>query len=94
MTLKSLFALLVFMITLSVMAQSNTEKLIELDTFIQKGIELWNPPGLAVTVVKDGDIIFKKGYGVTTIGTTKFVDETLVPTSLGSEPVVSGSTPL
>ena len=75
MTLKSLFALLVFMITLSVMAQSNTEKLNELDAFIQKGIELWNPPGLAVTVVKDGDIIFKKGYGVTTIGTTKFVDE-------------------
>lgn len=46
-----------------------------LDDFIKKGINTWNPPGLAVTVVKDGEIIFKKGYGVTTIGTNKMVDE-------------------
>lgn len=60
---------------ISVNAQSHTEKLNELDAYIQKGIELWKPPGFAVTVVKDGDIIFKKGYGVTTLGTNKNVDE-------------------
>lgn len=75
MKLKSLSLLLFIMASISIMAQSNTEKINELDAYIQKGIELWNPPGLAVSVVKDGEIIFKKGYGVTTIGTNKNVDE-------------------
>ena len=74
MKLKSTITLLFFIISIS-NAQTYSEKLNELDTYIQNGIELWNPPGLAVTVVKDGEIIFTKGYGVTTIGTNKAVDE-------------------
>lgn len=66
----------IFLLTfISVSSQSNLEKINELDTYIQNAIEVWNPPGLSVTVVKDGEIIFKKGYGVRTIGTTNNVDE-------------------
>ena len=45
-----------------------------LDQFIIEGINKWKPPGLAVTVVKDGEIVFKKGYGVTNINTQQPVD--------------------
>ncbi|MEZ4796821.1 MAG: serine hydrolase [Flavobacteriaceae bacterium] len=75
MKLKFFITQILVIAFISVNAQSHTEKLNELDTFIQKGIELWKPPGFAVTVVKDGEIIFKKGYGVTTLGTNKNVDE-------------------
>ena len=44
-------------------AQSHSKQLKSLDQFIKDGIEKWQPPGLAVTVVKDGEIIFTKGYG-------------------------------
>jgi CubicO group peptidase (beta-lactamase class C family) len=72
---KFLTSLLLLLIINSIHGQDYTEKINALDSHIQKGIELWNPPGLAVTVVKDGEIIFKKGYGVTTLGTDKKVDE-------------------
>lgn len=75
MKLKFILFQILIVTFISVNGQNNAEKIIELDAYIQKGIELWNPPGLAVTVVKDGEIIFKKGYGVTTIGTNKAVDE-------------------
>ena len=46
-----------------------------LDDYIKEAIKVWNPPGLAVAVVKDGEVIFTKGYGVTTIGEKQKVDE-------------------
>ena len=55
-------------------AQSHSKQLKSLDQFIKDGIEKWQPPGLAVTVVKDGEIIFTKGYGVTNINTQQAVD--------------------
>jgi len=75
MKLKYLLVKILLLTFISVTAQSNSKKIAELDAYIQKGIELWKPPGFAVTVVKDGEIIFKKGYGVTTVGTNNKVDE-------------------
>jgi CubicO group peptidase (beta-lactamase class C family) len=75
MKFKYLLIKILVLTLFTVSAQTNSKKVTELDAYIQKGIELWKPPGLAVTVVKDGEIIFKKGYGVTTIGTDKAVDE-------------------
>jgi len=42
---------------------------------IEEGIKDWQIPGLAVVVVKDGDIVFKKTYGVKDIETQEQVDE-------------------
>lgn len=75
MKLRFILLQIVIFSFISASGQTNTEKITELDAYIQKGVELWNPPGLAVAVVKDGEIIFTKGYGVTTIGTNKTVDE-------------------
>src|SRR5580658_5249762 len=38
------------------------------DAYIQQALQLWKTPGLSVVVVKDGNIVFKKGYGVTELG--------------------------
>jgi CubicO group peptidase (beta-lactamase class C family) len=71
-----LFLIHVFLFAfISVYAQSTSEKINELDSYIENAVKLWNPPGLAVTVVKDGYIVFKKGYGLRTIGTHNRVDE-------------------
>lgn len=46
-----------------------------LDEFIEKGMADWGIPGLAVSVVKDGEIIYAKGFGVRKLGDTAPVDE-------------------
>ncbi len=33
------------------------------DDFIQKGLEEWKIPGMAISVIKNNDIILSKGYG-------------------------------
>lgn len=74
--MRSLF-LSLLALTLSIIsinAQSLKEQTDALDQFIIEGINKWKPPGLAVTVVKDGEIVFKKAYGVTNINTQQPVD--------------------
>lgn len=39
------------------------------DNYIQQAVKDWEAPGLAIVVVKDHQVIFKKGYGVTQLGT-------------------------
>ncbi len=34
-----------------------------LDSYIERGMSLWQIPGLAIAIVKDGKIILSKGYG-------------------------------
>ncbi len=46
-----------------------------LDKYIQRGMEQWQVPGLAIAIVKDGKVIFRKGYGVREINKTELVDE-------------------
>ncbi|MFA6332979.1 MAG: serine hydrolase domain-containing protein, partial [Methanoregula sp.] len=41
-----------------------------LDTAAEQQRQEWNIPGMAVAVVKDGKIVFIKGYGVKRAGTT------------------------
>lgn len=38
------------------------------DQYIQKALPLWKTPGLSVVVVKDGKVVFGKGYGVAELG--------------------------
>jgi CubicO group peptidase (beta-lactamase class C family) len=46
-----------------------------LDNYIKRGLASWNIPGLSVAIVKDGKVVFMKGYGVTRIGGAEPVDE-------------------
>jgi CubicO group peptidase (beta-lactamase class C family) len=38
------------------------------DTYVESGLKLWKTPGMSIVVVKDGQIVFKKGYGVARAG--------------------------
>ena len=45
-----------------------------LASYVQRGLKLWNIPGLAVTVVKDGQVVASQGFGVRAVGKPEPVD--------------------
>ena len=50
-------------------AQSTIEqKTAELDNYAAQAVKDWQSPGLAIAVVKDGKVVFQKGYGVRELG--------------------------
>lgn len=55
-------------------AQITESKIKEFDAYVEKSRKLFQIPGLAVTVVKDGKVILKKGYGVRQLGLAQPVD--------------------
>lgn len=61
--------------TISIVFGQETSKTNNLlDSFIQKAKKDWQAPGLAVTVVKNGEVLFSKGYGVRELGNIESVD--------------------
>ena len=46
-----------------------------IDNYINTGMKDWNIPGLAIVIVKDGQVVLMKGYGVRNIETKEPVDE-------------------
>jgi len=46
-----------------------------LDSYIQRGMQQWQIPGLAIAIVKDGKVVLMKGYGVREVGKSDKVDE-------------------
>ena len=62
-------------LTVSLFAQKNIDKkLKQLDAYYEKAIIDWNVPGMAIAIVKDGEIIFSKGYGTANVDTDAKVD--------------------
>lgn len=47
---------------------NNTQAAATFDKYIQSALQTWKTPGLSVAVVKGGQIVFKKGYGVRELG--------------------------
>jgi len=46
-----------------------------LDSYIHRGMKEWQVPGLAIAIVKDGQVILQKGFGVRDISKPDKVDE-------------------
>jgi CubicO group peptidase (beta-lactamase class C family) len=46
-----------------------------LDNYIRQGMQDWNIPGLAIVIIKDGQVVLMKGYGVLDTLSRKPVDE-------------------
>jgi CubicO group peptidase (beta-lactamase class C family) len=38
------------------------------DAYVQASLKRWKTPGMSIAVVKDGQVVFLKGYGVTELG--------------------------
>lgn len=47
----------------------------DLDTYVHQVLKTFDVPGVSVAIVKDGKILFAKGYGVRKIGDSSSVDE-------------------
>ena len=46
----------------------------EFDAYVARGLQLLRTPGTSIAVVKNGRVLFAKGYGVRTLGDTARVD--------------------
>jgi CubicO group peptidase (beta-lactamase class C family) len=44
------------------------------DAYVANAVQAWRTPGLAIAVVKDGQLVFSKGYGVRELGKPATVD--------------------
>jgi CubicO group peptidase (beta-lactamase class C family) len=55
-------------------AFSQADALASFDAYVAKAVQDWKTPGLAVAVVKDGQVVFSKGYGVREAGKPAAVD--------------------
>ena len=81
--MKRLSIILLLLIPFCLAAQKKIptdqeKKLNEFDLYAQKAFKQWEAPGAAVAIVKDGQVIFKKGYGVRELGRPSAVNtETL-----------------
>ena len=58
---QSLFLLLFFF---SVILQAQEVDLAKLDQYFEKALADWGAPGMSVAIVKDGQTVFSKGYGL------------------------------
>ncbi len=74
--MKSLFtSIIAAFIFINISAQTIPTFITDsLDTYINRGLQQWQIPGAAVLVVKDGQIVVAKGYGVKELGTNDKVD--------------------
>lgn len=70
-TLFAALAIAVF----TVNAQPYKRELKALDQYFEQSLADWEVPGMAVAIVKNGQIIFEKGYGVRSTETNTPVDE-------------------
>ena len=73
--MRKTFLLLLLGSSFLLHAQLSSNPQSELDALIRKGLKDWEGLGLSVVVVKDGQTVFNKGYGVTKVGTTEQVDD-------------------
>lgn len=62
--MKNLFFLLFILFSPLLFAQNKNVDFEKLDAYFEKTAEDWGIPGMSVGIVKDGKIVFSKGYGV------------------------------
>ena len=75
--LNLVFALLVLLLSLPqfVAGQQTDARLKEIEEYATKAMRDWRVPGCAIAIVKDGQVIFARGFGVRELGKPTPVDE-------------------
>jgi CubicO group peptidase (beta-lactamase class C family) len=72
--MKLLKCLLFICLTPAIAFAQTNPNIQEFDNYVQQAVTGWHVPGLAITVVKDGKVVFAKGYGVRELGKPDKVD--------------------
>lgn len=65
----------ILLLAISSLATPPKDVLEKLDAYYNQVLSDWNMPGMAVGIVKDGELIFSKGYGVMEVGKPGTPDE-------------------
>ena len=66
---------LYFIVSPKLQVFAQADQLENLDFYIEKSMEQWQVPGLAIAIVKDDKVIFHKGFGIRDINKIDKVDE-------------------
>lgn len=69
------FSLLLLLFALTVSAANAQMAPAQIDTLVERTLKTFDVPGISVGIVKDGKLIFAKGYGVRSLATMKKMDE-------------------
>jgi len=74
--MRNLFLLFFASTTFTALAQKQIshKQIQEFDDYVEAARKQWDVPGLSITVVKDNQVIFKKGYGVRELGKPEPID--------------------
>lgn len=72
---RSLFFSIFTLLLLNVYGQSPKTQIEQIDSICHATFEAWDSPGMAVSVVKDGEIIYANGFGLTDINSTQKVNK-------------------
>jgi CubicO group peptidase (beta-lactamase class C family) len=67
----------IFFLSLCALSQNTVPSFVKdsIDGYVEKALADWQIPGVSVSIIKDGKVVFIKGYGVKETGTTDKVDE-------------------
>ena len=78
--MKKKLSILLFLLLFPVFifGQDYSAKIAEIDAYAQKVQADWKIPGLAIAIVKDDKVIFRKGYGVRELNKPDRVDENTI----------------
>jgi CubicO group peptidase (beta-lactamase class C family) len=60
---------------LAVRGAASADPLDGFDAYVRKAISDWEVPAFAIAVVKDGEVVFQRGYGVLELGKAASADE-------------------
>ncbi len=67
--------ILVSVLLMACFIKAQTVDYKELDRYIEQTVADWDIPGLSVGIVKNGEIVFERGYGVLEVGKKQSPDE-------------------
>jgi CubicO group peptidase (beta-lactamase class C family) len=66
---------LTILLVLASSASAGADDWKRLDAFVENGMDLWNVPGMAVTVVSGNAVLYQQGFGQTAVDGGKKIDE-------------------
>ncbi|GAB3957269.1 serine hydrolase [Spirosoma harenae] len=69
-----LFFLLISVASTAQLKRSNSDPVSRYDAYVQQAVKDWKVPGMTITIVKDGKVLLKKGYGVRDLNKPEAVD--------------------
>ncbi len=76
MKMRSIRTLMVLLLSLAVLLPANSQlKPKEIDQLVQDAMDKFTVAGVAVGIVKDGEIVLARGYGLKSVETGEKVDE-------------------